>query len=451
MLPQGWAEVTLGDILEPIQTDDPTKEPNKKFLYVDIGSIDNQGHQIVEPKALFGRDAPSRARRRVRAGDILFSTVRPHLKNIAIVPASLDGEMTSTGICVLRPSQDVQSGFIFRRVVSQSFIDAMTLASDGTMYPAIADSDVFAAKIALPPAAEQRRIVAKLDALTARLTRARAELDRVITLGGRLRATAISSIFSKEKLEDWAILRFDDVIDEGLIGLIRSKLEQSLEGVPYIRMNHFNMRGLWNEDALTCVQISPDELTRFELKAGDVLFNTRNSVELVGKVAMWPIGKPGLVYNNNLLRLRFKPQIIPEFAFWYMMSPYFRTLMETEKSATTSVAAIYQRSLNRAPIPVPSLSEQSSISLYLHSAFARADRLEAEVARSKKLLDRLETVILAKAFKGELVPQDPNDEPASKLLDRIRTQRVATAAAKSVHSGKAAKPHPPRGQPKTSV
>jgi type I restriction enzyme S subunit len=428
MLPKGWAKATLGDIVEPIETDDLARRPSDEFLYVDIGSIDNQRLEIVDPKTLLGRDAPSRARRRIRTGDVLFSTVRPYLKNIAMVPPNLDGQITSTGICVLRPSIDIESGYIFKHVVSKDFIDAMTLASDGTMYPAIADKDVFAGTISLPPVAEQRRIVAKLDALTTRLARARAELDRVPTLADRLRRTALSTFFSKENQEKWAALNLEDAVDEGLIGLVRSKLEQDSQGTPYIRMNHFDLRGTWNDDTLTYVKVSPSELTRFELKAGDILFNTRNSVELVGKVALWPNDKTGFVYNNNLLRLRFKSNIMPSFAYWYMISPQFRALMEQEKSATTSVAAIYQRSLYRAPFPVPSLEEQRAISSFLFSTFARADRLEAEAARSRKLLDRLESAILAKAFRGKLVPQDPNDEPASVLLDRIHAKRAAGGA-----------------------
>ncbi len=66
----------------------------------------------------------------------------------------------------------------------------------------------------------------------------------------------------------------------------------------------------------------------------------------------------------------------------------------------------------------------------INMAFARADRLEAEAARARALLDRLESAILAKAFRGELVPQDPNDEPASVLLDRIRAERAASPKPK---------------------
>lgn len=99
--------------------------------------------------------------------------------------------------------------------------------------------------------------------------------------------------------------------------------------------------------------------------------------------------------------------------------------MASAKSATTSVAAIYQRSLYRAPIFVPTHKEQQAAAERIETAFARADRLEAEATRAVALLDRLEASILAKAFRGELVPQDPNDEPASVLLERIHVSRAA--------------------------
>jgi type I restriction enzyme, S subunit len=81
-------------------------------------------------------------------------------------------------------------------------------------------------------------------------------------------------------------------------------------------------------------------------------------------------------------------------------------------------------------LPVPPIDEQFEIIQKIETAFARADRLEAEAARGRALLDRLESSILTKAFKGELVSQDPNDEPASVLLERIRAQRASAPKAK---------------------
>lgn len=87
------------------------------------------------------------------------------------------------------------------------------------------------------------------------------------------------------------------------------------------------------------------------------------------------------------------------------------------------------RDIREFTLTLPSLSKQKDIAKNLGVIVTRAKRLEAEAVRARKLLDRLEAAILAKAFRGELVPQDPNDEPASVLLDRIRAQRAAAPKA----------------------
>jgi type I restriction enzyme S subunit len=175
------------------------------------------------------------------------------------------------------------------------------------------------------------------------------------------------------------------------------------------------------------VKVSREEFQRYELRDGDVLFNTRNSFELVGKVAVWPANRPGYVYNNNLLRLRFAPQVDPYFAGLLMISPAFRAYLQTLKSATTSVCAIYQRSLLEAPFAFPLPDEQRAITQRIRRTVAWIDRLTSEATSARKLIDHLDQAVLAKAFRGELVPQDPNDEPADVLLDRIKTERQAAA------------------------
>jgi type I restriction enzyme S subunit len=106
-----------------------------------------------------------------------------------------------------------------------------------------------------------------------------------------------------------------------------------------------------------------------------------------------------------------------------------RELLFGVKSATTSVAAIYQRSLMALPVLVPSIEEQREIIDRVESLFSLADQLEARLTAARRIVERLTPALLAKAFRGELVPQDPGDEPASVLLERIRAARQAEAAA----------------------
>ena len=118
--------------------------------------------------------------------------------------------------------------------------------------------------------------------------------------------------------------------------------------------------------------------------------------------------------------MRFDKRVAPEFAFYWMMSPTLRQLLRGEKSATTSICAIYQRSLMALPFPLPSAAEQQIVSNKIRRAFEWIDRLASDGASARKLIDNLDHAVLDKAFRGELVPQDATDEPASGLLERIR-------------------------------
>lgn len=162
-LPEGWCWSRVGEVTETIGKVSPREEPEAEFIYLDISSIDNQNLKIVEPKKYFGKDAPSRARQRVKVGDVLFSTVRTYLKNIAQVPIIYDGQIASTGFSILRPSTGINELFLFYYVQTEQFLDALTDIQRGTSYPAVRDSDVRDQFIPIPPLAEQRRIVEEIE------------------------------------------------------------------------------------------------------------------------------------------------------------------------------------------------------------------------------------------------------------------------------------------------
>ncbi|MBE9229683.1 restriction endonuclease subunit S [Phormidium sp. LEGE 05292] len=202
-LPEGWNIVSIRDITLPYTTLQPNKEPEKLFKYIDISSIDNTKQTITEPKIFLGKDAPSRARRLVKKGDILFSTVRTYLKNIACVPPELDGVLTSTGIAVLRAAPGIYNKFLFYFVTSDEFIREISGVMDGTLYPAVTDSDVASAQIILPPLNEQKRIVAKIEALRERSRRAREALFEIPGLCDRFRQSVLAAAFRGDLTADW--------------------------------------------------------------------------------------------------------------------------------------------------------------------------------------------------------------------------------------------------------
>ena len=164
-IPASWQWVRLGEIV----VDHGQTVPVKPFAYIDIGSIDNVHQRLSkEEKVVTPENAPSRARRIVERGDILYSTVRPYLHNACVV----DKEFThppiaSTGLAVMSCLRGVNNRFLFTYLMSPSF-DAYANNSGnskGVAYPAINDSALYQAPIPLPPLAEQERIVAKLEEL----------------------------------------------------------------------------------------------------------------------------------------------------------------------------------------------------------------------------------------------------------------------------------------------
>jgi restriction endonuclease S subunit len=162
----GWRTKTLGEVLQKTNTINPLQFPEVEFDYIDVSSVSNTTFQIEETQRLKGKDAPSRARRLVKTNDVIFATVRPTLRRIAIVPAHLDNQVCSTGYFVLRPKVEIDYRFVFYWLFTDYFMGQMECLQKGASYPAVTDGEVRSQIIPVPPLPEQQRIVAKLDSLS---------------------------------------------------------------------------------------------------------------------------------------------------------------------------------------------------------------------------------------------------------------------------------------------
>ena len=225
----------------------------------------------------------------------------------------------------------------------------------------------------------------------------------------------------------WAVEALGNLPTDNLIGLVRSSQQQSFDdgGSRYVKMDRIDMNGGVDTATMVRIQCSDDETQRFSLQPGDLLFNTRNSLELVGKTGIVKrTVDDATVYNNNLMRIRLTDRTVPEYVCYWMISPAFRKVVEPIKRATTSVAAVYAKDLWPLPVPICSPAEQAEIVRLLDARLAAADTLEGEIDAALTRASALRQSILKKAFSGQLVPQDPGDEPAAALLARIRAERA---------------------------
>jgi type I restriction enzyme S subunit len=162
-LPQEWKWVRLREICH----DWGQKTPDERFTYIDVGSIDNvNGYVTSEVQILESTEAPSRARKIVKKGTVIYSTVRPYLLNIAIIDHDYNPEpIASTAFAILHPYKKIYNKYIYYYLRSQPFVEYVELQMKGVAYPAINDGNFYMGSFPLPPFNEQKRIVEKIDQL----------------------------------------------------------------------------------------------------------------------------------------------------------------------------------------------------------------------------------------------------------------------------------------------
>ena len=159
-IPEKWKWVRLGELVIPCSQ----KVPDKKFNYIDVSSIDNKKHKLGEVKITLPENAPSRARKIVKNGMVIYSTVRPYLLNTCIIDGDFSDEIIcSTAFVAVECKDIVLNGYLLDVLISPYFCEYVKDIQKGVAYPAITDKGFYSALFPLPPLEEQRRIVARLD------------------------------------------------------------------------------------------------------------------------------------------------------------------------------------------------------------------------------------------------------------------------------------------------
>jgi len=318
-LPQGWRSCQLADVTLPYTTCDPIKQPEVSFTYIDLSSVDNESGRIVSPKILQGKDAPSRARKVVKVGDVIFATTRPYLKGIALVPTEYDEQVCSTGFSVLRAQLDVLlPQWLYYLCRSNLVLDQVLPHMRGASYPAVTDRDILAATIPIPPLDEQRRIVARVEELAAKIERARGlrrkaveETALAVPVAAR---TLIADIDAPvTELRVWLDQRRDG-IQTGPFGAQLGTGDFVETGVPVLTIGNVQYSGLKLDSLKYVSEGKAQQLARFMVKAGDILFARMGTV---GRCCVVPQEADGWLINYHIIRVALDTsRIDPRFIHW---------------------------------------------------------------------------------------------------------------------------------------
>ena len=427
---------------------------DETFTYIDIGSIDREAKSISSPQVLSGKDAPSRARKKVVAGDTLVSMTRPNLNAVALVPPELDGQIASTGFDVLRPLNGIDPRWLGYLVRSEAFVSTMSDLVQGALYPAVRAKDVRGYLAPVAPSAEQTRIADQLDTLLARVKACNDHLHAIPKLLKRFRQAVLNAalVGLLDETEEETTRQHVRISDIAAVGTGSTPLRSNgsfyaSTGTPWVTSAATSAAYVTSADQF----VTPAAIAAHRLKVyskGTLLVamygegKTRGQVSELGFDATINQACAAIsVDESRALRAFIKIALAANYLA-------MRELAEGGNQPNLNLSKIQD-----FEIPLPPLDVQAKVVKRANELSAMADRIEAQYGAARSHAHHLAPQALAKAFRGELVPQDPNDEPASALLARLAADRSQVGVASKAHQArtKRATPSPKPSAPASNT
>ncbi len=395
--------LTFGDLTES-KIDQGGPPEGDEFVYVDISSVDNKLKRIIEPKMLRVDKAPSRARQRLRVGDVLVSMTRPNLNAVAFVPASLDHSVGSTGFHVLRAREGTESKWLFHAVQSPDFVTTMSALVQGALYPAVRPKEIRAFELEVPPIDEQRRIVAELETQLTRLDASVTALKHVQANLKRYRASVLKAacegglVPTEVGAGNWVRKTLGDVA-RVVGGLTKNPKRAKLSNLmPYLRVANVYANELRLEK-IEHIGVADSELEKLLLKAGDLLIVEGNgSKGQIGRVALWDGSIEPCVHQNHLIKVRVTGAAIPKWILFWLLSPPGRKHIEQVSSSTSGLYTLSVGKVASLPLVLPPPAEQHRIVAEVERRFSLIEKVEVATAASLQRASLLRQALLSQSF-----------------------------------------------------
>jgi len=388
-------------------TTNPTRNPDTPFIYVDVAAVDNESKTITGAREVLGADAPSRARKRIKKGDILVSTVRPNLNAVAVVPPELDGQIASTGFAVLRPTEKVLSQYLFYFVRSRAFVQGLTGLVTGAMYPAVTDRQVLDQLLPLPEISEQRRIVDLLSRAEG-IVRLRREAQKKA-------AEIIPALFvdmfgdPATNPKGWLVARLGDIADV-VSGITKGrKLNgKATKPVPYLRVANVQA-GYLDLTETKEIEATPAEIEDLRLLAGDIVLTEGGDYDKLGRGAQWRGEIEPCIHQNHVFRVRLRPEAVePDYFEAYLQTQAATRYFLSVAKRTTNLASINMTQLRDLPVTLPPIEPQRSFVERVVQVRSIQLQVRAAGVAAQSTFDAL----LARVFsQKQAATKDPDIQP----------------------------------------
>ncbi|MER9231248.1 restriction endonuclease subunit S [Mesorhizobium sp. M0622] len=475
-LPEGWCEAKLEDlaVVNPGRLEGVWSGATVSF--VPMPAVSDVEGEIVSPSVRPFAEV-SKGYTQFQERDVIFAKITPCMENGKIAVArSLENGVAcgSTEFHIVRPLGGISADYIWRYLRQKSFRDdaeaSMTGAVGQRRVPATYLKE---SQLPLPPLPEQRRIVTKIDGLTGKSKRARDHLDHIPRLVEKYKQAVLAAAFRGDLTREWRAaqpngvaggidaltrvrdernaarvraglrskgrnrsvpskvvnlvklprtwtwLTFDDCSWDMTVGHVGPMKDRYVaEGIAFLRSLNVRANRIDLRKVVFIDEAFSNELKKSRLHPGDLV------VVRTGEPGVAAVIPPELAEANcsDLVICRLISSANPHFAAYYMNSDYAKSVV-----AGFQVGVAQQHfnvgAMSEMPLPFAPIEEQAEIVRRIEIAFTWIKRLASEATSASKLIDHLDQSVLAKAFRGELVSQDPADEPAVVLLERIKAER----------------------------
>lgn len=423
-LPDGWAIAKLDDIIIRM-TNGANVNQYKEKIGLPISRIETISKETIDLTRVkyTKEDDPTFIEKyKLRNGDILFSHINSdsHLGKTALF--KLEKEVTlihGINLLLLRPTPEILPEIInyqIKNLRAQGRFSA--IAQKAVNQSSINQAKLKSFEIVIPPSNEQKRIINKIEELLTDLDKG---IEYLKTTKQQLKVyrqavlkRAFEGKLTNEKNIRWG--KLNELIENVEYGSAAKSLKSG--DVPVLRMGNIqNGKFDWNDLVYTNDKA---EIKKYLLHKDDVLFNRTNSPEWVGKTAIYKGERPA-IFAGYLIRINIKKdELDPVYLNYFLNSQIAKNHGNKVKSFGVNQSNINGTKLKQYPFPICEIKSQKAIVKEIESRLSVCDKIEENIENSLQQAEALRLSIIKKAFEGKLVPQNPDDEPAEKLLEKIK-------------------------------
>ena len=420
-VPGNWCWTKGRAFLKPMETKHPEGEV---FRYIDIDAIDNKKQQVTEPKTLLVKDAPSRASRKLRTGDTIFSMVRPYLMNIAYIDETISNSIASTGFYVCTPAENVYPLYLYYLMTSPYTVEGLNRYMKGDNSPSIRKDDIENYPYPIPPLAEQQRIVDRIESLFAKLDEAKQKAQDALDSFETRKAAILHKAFTGELtaqwrkehgvgMESWQTKKYSEICNIVRGGSPRPAGSPEFYGgnIPFMKVADITRN--------TGPYVNSTEYTIKEAGLKKTRMVDRNTLLLTNSGAT--LGVPAIctfktTFNDGIAAfLGLSPDtLLFHYYFWTSKTAALRAINKGAAQPNLNTDII-----GNVEISLPRENEQCEIVRLLDNLLAKEQQAKESAEGVLEQIDLIKKAILARAFRGELGTNDPSEENAVELLKVI--------------------------------